>query len=53
MLSDLEGDKARENLKRELFERLDKAVGELRHLNVSDAEILEHISKSGGKEERQ
>lgn len=48
-----EGDKARENLKRELFERLGKAVGELRHLNVSDAEILEHISKSGGKEERQ
>lgn len=44
---------ARENRKAELFDKLDKTVGELRRLDVSDAEICTHISESGTKEDRQ
>lgn len=48
-----ESDKAGERLKQELFESLDKLVSELRHLNVSADTIIEHISKSGSKEDKQ
>jgi GntR family transcriptional regulator len=42
--------KALESLKRDLFRQLDKTVGELRHLDVSDAEICGHISAGGSEE---
>lgn len=44
---------ARENRKKELYGQLDKTVGELKRLDVSEAEIIKHISEGGNKEDRQ